>query len=74
MPKKIYDFRCSDNHITEMLVESDTTLIRCKECGLEAKRIISPVMSMLDPLSGHFPDATANWAKHHEQQARTEEA
>ena len=65
----MYDFRCSNNHVFERLVESDEHTSRC-ECGSEAKRLISPVKCMLDPYSGHFPDATAKWAKHHEDMAK----
>ena len=34
-------FKCSDDHITERLVESITTMTVCEECKKEAKRIIS---------------------------------
>lgn len=60
--KRLFDFKCPDGHVFEDLVAQGTTTTRC-DCGLEAKRIISPVRSQLDPISGDFPDATKRWAK-----------
>ena len=34
-------FKCSNEHITERLVESTITITICEECKNEAKRIIS---------------------------------
>ena len=66
--RKLFDFKCPEGHITEELVESETA-IQCS-CGLEAKRILSPIRCQLEGLTGHFPDAHAKWAKKHEQAAR----
>ena len=63
--RRLFDFKCSNGHITEELVESETA-IQCS-CGLEAKRILSPIRCSLEGLTGHFPDAHAKWAKRHEQ-------
>lgn len=62
--RKLFDFRCSEGHITERLVESDVKRVRC-ECGKESKRLISPVRSQLPPNAG-FPDADARWVRSHE--------
>ncbi len=47
MSRKLYDFKCSQEHITESFVADETTTILC-ECGLEANRIISPIRISLD--------------------------
>jgi hypothetical protein len=59
---RLYDFKCLNGHVFEALVPVDQHTVRC-ECGDSAKRIISPVRSKLDPISGDFPDATRRWAK-----------
>lgn len=68
---KLFDFRCKDNHITEQLVDSETT-IECPKCGKEAVRIISPVNFTLDPVSGDFPGATMKWARDHERASQND--
>ena len=60
--RRLFDFRCPCGQVFEDLVNSNTTTSRCG-CGLEAKRIVSPVRSQLDPISGDFPDATRRWAR-----------
>ena len=59
---KLYDFNCLDGHVFEQLVDENKRTVRC-QCGYSATRIISPVRSSLDPISGHFPDATRRWAR-----------
>lgn len=43
---------------------------KCDTCDLPAHRIISPVRSYLEGVSGDFPTASDRWAKTHEQAAR----
>ena len=64
---RLFDFRCPDGHKFEDLVRSDVTTSRCS-CGLDAKRIVSPVRSRLEGISGDFPDAHDKWAKRRKQQ------
>jgi len=65
---KLFDFKCPDGHITEELVESQMT-IPC-DCGLEARRILSPIRCKLEGRTGDFPGAALKWAKEHEKEAR----
>lgn len=69
MPKRIFDFKCEKNHVTEQYVDSETRTISCSKCQGQAKRIISPVSCSLDPVSGEFPGATMKWARDHEKAA-----
>jgi hypothetical protein len=62
---RLFDFRCPDGHKFEDLVKSNVTTSRCS-CGLDAKRIISPVRSNLEGISGDFPDAHDRWVKRRE--------
>jgi hypothetical protein len=66
------DFRCDNGHTTEKLIDSKATEIECPECSLTANRIISPVRSLLDPLSGDFAGATMKWARDRERKIQKE--
>jgi hypothetical protein len=59
----LFDFKCSEGHITESLVNSTENTAQCKVCEATATKIISPIRCKLDPLSGHFPGETEKWAK-----------
>ncbi len=63
---RLFDFRCPCGKLFEDLVKSDVTTSRCS-CGLDAKRVISPVRSNLEGISGDFPDAHDRWVKRREQ-------
>jgi len=63
---RLFDFRCSCGQKFEDLVKSDVTTSRCS-CGLDAKRIVSPVRSRLEGITGDFPDAHDRWAKRRKQ-------
>jgi hypothetical protein len=71
MMRKLFDFKCSNGHCTEHLVEDSVTSIRCA-CGVESTRMISPVKTVLDHISGDFPGATMKWARHREQKIQQE--
>lgn len=70
--RRLFDFQCSDNHVTEALVSVHTTEHPCKVCAKQAQRIISPVRAKLDAISGDFPGATIKWAKAREKQIKHE--
>ena len=67
--RRLYEFRCSSNHISEVLAYPETHEVLCRECGDPAQRIISPVRSHLEGISGAFPTAADRWARVHEQAA-----
>ncbi len=67
---KVFDFKCSNNHIFEKFVSGETEVADCPECGLTAKRIISGGSFVLDAVSGEFPGATMKWARDHEKAAK----
>lgn len=68
----IRDFQCANKHVTEKYIDNTVDTVECPECGAEATRIISPVRSMLDPISGHFPGATQKWVNQREQHMKLE--
>ena len=63
MPRRLFDFKCTNSHNTEAFVELDTKEVQCSECGEIATRILSSPRLGLDPICGDFPSATARWAK-----------
>lgn len=68
----LFDFSCEAGHTSEELVNSDVRHITCPQCGLQAARIVSPVRSQLDPISGHFPGETMKWARDRQQKIQQE--
>lgn len=64
-----YDFQCEHGHVSEHFVESEQRTIPCPECGLEAKRLISPVPCKLSGTGG-FPGEAIKWAERHEKAAQ----
>lgn len=71
MSRKLYDFKCSEEHITESFVGDETTTIRC-ECGLVSNRIISPIRISLDGTDPVFVSAYDKWARRHEDKQKQE--
>jgi hypothetical protein len=57
---KIYDFRCTNGHVFEEMVESGITTSRCG-CGANATN---------EGHSGDFPGRHMKWVKEHEQAGR----
>ena len=63
MPRRLFDFKCTNSHNTKAFVDVDTKEVQCGECGEIATRILSSPRLGLDPICGDFPSATARWAK-----------
>ena len=69
--RRMYDFKCSEEHITEGFVAYETTTISCS-CGKVANRIISPVRVSLDGTDPIYVAAYDRWAKRHEDKQKQE--
>jgi hypothetical protein len=69
--RRMYDFKCSEEHITEGYVAYETTTISCS-CGKVANRIISPVRVSLDGTDPIYVAAYDKWAKRHEDKQKQE--
>lgn len=61
--RRMYDFKCEQNHQFEAFVDETIKERQCDVCGEVAPRIISPTTIYLDPVSGLYPSATAKWAR-----------
>lgn len=66
---KIYDFRCTNGHIFEEMVESGITTSRCG-CGANATKMLSAPKCVLDGSSGDFPGRHMKWVREHESAGR----
>lgn len=63
---KLWDFKCSEGHVSEHLVSNEESQVRCT-CGAEAHRIISPIKFTLDGSDPSFPGAHSKWIREHER-------
>lgn len=68
----MYEFQCNAGHITENLVDYETTTVPCKACGNDANRIISAPRISLDGTDPTYVVAYDRWAKRHEEKAKQE--
>ena len=71
--KRIYEFRCAENHTTESYVDDKVNAIECPVCQLMALRIIAAPRIALEGITGDFPTAADAWARKHEEATRVAE-
>ena len=70
---RMYDFRCEEGHVQEVLIRDDTREITCGECGLPAIRQIPAPRSRLDGTSGDFPTAADAWENRRKSHMKKEQ-
>jgi len=64
----LFDFRCGEcGTVHEALVDREQKHTKCTNCGSISTRMVSPVRSQLEGITGHFPDAADKWARQHEK-------
>jgi hypothetical protein len=63
MPRRLYEFKCENSHITEQFVDETVKVSQCRECDESATRIISPTGIYLEPFSGTYPSAYDRWTR-----------
>ena len=61
--KRIFEFLCSDGHLSESLVDDSVRNIACKTCGQDAQRIVSSGTIKLEGITGSFPGAYDRWER-----------
>ncbi len=66
---KIYDFRCTNGHVFEDMVDSGVTTSRCG-CGANATKMVSAPQCVLEGHSGDFPGRHMKWVREHEAAGR----
>ena len=63
MPRRMFEFICENAHRTEALVDTECYATPCKECGAEAKRVVSAPTMKLEGWTGSFPTAYDAWER-----------
>ena len=63
MPKRIFEFRCVKDHVSEKYVDDEVTSVECPHCHNDASRIISSPMFKLEGFTGAFPTAYDAWER-----------
>jgi predicted nucleic acid-binding Zn ribbon protein len=63
MPRRIFEFVCGNAHRTEAFVDTECHATPCKECGSEAKRVMSAPTMRLEGCTGDFPSAADAWVR-----------
>jgi hypothetical protein len=61
MPRRIFEFVCTNAHRTEAFVDDEVHATPCKECGSEATRVVSAPTMKLEAYTGSFPTAYDAW-------------
>ena len=61
--RRMFEFVCEENHLSEALVDDTVRELTCWACGKEATRIVSIVRSKLEGISGAFPSAYDAWER-----------
>ena len=68
---RVFDFKCSNGHVSEHFVEHETS-VQCPQCDRLALRQVAASRIALDGCSGHFPSAAAKWESNRESHMRKE--
>ena len=63
MPRRLYEFKCTKDHVTEQFVDETIKTSQCRECDGAATRIISPTGIYLEPYSGLYPSSYDRWTR-----------
>jgi hypothetical protein len=63
MPRRLFEFKCTNSHITEQFVDEAIKTSQCRECDEMATRIISPTGIYLEPFSGTYVGAYDRWTR-----------
>lgn len=61
MARRLFEFRCENNHITERYVDETVNSVECCECKGIAERAISACGIYLEPFSGVYPSSYDRW-------------
>ena len=61
--KRIFEFRCVKDHVSEKYVDDEVTSVECPHCHNDASRIISSPRFKLEGFTGAFPTAYDAWER-----------
>jgi hypothetical protein len=72
MARRIFEFRCAKEHISEKYVDESVTVIQCPHCTNDATRLISAPRISLEGITGDFPSASRAWEKRRQSHMKYE--
>ncbi len=72
MPRRIYEFVCPSDHLTDAYIDSELRVTNCKVCGQTATRIVSKPMVKLEGVTGDFPSAHSRWESKRNEKIKAE--
>lgn len=70
--RRIFEFLCSDNHLSEAYIDDSERKIQCKECGKDAHRIVSKPNMKLEGITGDYPTAYDAWERKRAEKLKEE--
>lgn len=70
--KRLFEFKCTHEHVTERLIDDSVRTAACKDCGEDAVRIVSMPRINLEGITGAFPGAYESWSRKREQKLQQE--
>tara|TARA_B110000503_G_C7161636_1_gene419940 strand:+ start:2682 stop:2912 length:231 start_codon:yes stop_codon:yes gene_type:complete len=70
--RRLFEFICSNDHVTEQFVEDSVRATKCGTCSKDAGRMISAVRSSLEGISGSFPRAAQAWERKRAEKLKQE--
>lgn len=70
--RRIFEFLCLDNHLSEAYIDDSERMISCKECGKDAHRIVSKPNMKLEGITGDYPTAYDAWERKRAEKLKEE--
>ena len=71
--KRMFEFLCTNDHLTEQFIDEDARTTVCRECGAEAMRQISTPRIALEGITGAFPGAADKWVTKRAEKLKQEQ-
>lgn len=71
--KRMFEFLCTNSHLTEQLIDDSLHNTLCRECGAEAIRQISTPRIVLEGITGAFPGAAEKWVQKRAEKLKQEQ-
>lgn len=71
--KRIFEFLCDNDHLTEQFIDEEIRTTSCRECGASAMRLISTPRISLEGITGAFPGAADKWVKKRAEKLKQEQ-
>ena len=71
--KRIFEFLCDNDHLTEQFIDENVRTAICRKCNTSAMRIISTPRINLEGITGAFPGAADKWVKKRAEKLKQEQ-